>query len=87
MSVPVRKPSRLLFCALVLVGVYPLVTALGYVSQPFTIGWQIWQRNLIVVPVMVLTMVYGLIPAINAALARRTNQSREDSTREQGAQT
>jgi antibiotic biosynthesis monooxygenase (ABM) superfamily enzyme len=87
MSLPIRKPSRLLFCLLVFLGVYPLVTALGYVSQPFTLGWQIWQRNLIVVPVMVLTMVYGLIPAINAVLARRANRSREDSTREQGAQT
>jgi antibiotic biosynthesis monooxygenase (ABM) superfamily enzyme len=87
MSEPVRKPSRLLFCVLVFVGVYPLVTALGYLSQPFTLGWQIWQRNLIVVPVMVLTMVYGLIPAINAALARRAKRTREDSTRKQGAQT
>jgi antibiotic biosynthesis monooxygenase (ABM) superfamily enzyme len=87
MSLPIRKPSRLLFCVLVFVGVYPLVTALGYLSQPFTLGWQIWQRNLIVVPVMVLTMVYGLIPAINAVLARQATRRREDSTRKQGAQT
>jgi antibiotic biosynthesis monooxygenase (ABM) superfamily enzyme len=87
MSLPIRKPSRLLFCVLVFVGVYPLITALGYVSQPLTLGWQIWQRNLIVVPLMVLTMVYGLIPAINATLARRANRTRKDSTGENGVQT
>jgi antibiotic biosynthesis monooxygenase (ABM) superfamily enzyme len=87
MSLPISKPSRLLFCLLVFLGVYPLVTALGYVSQPFTLGWQIWQRNLIVVPVMVLTMVYGLIPAINAVLARRAKRAGADSTRENGVQT
>jgi antibiotic biosynthesis monooxygenase (ABM) superfamily enzyme len=81
MSVPVRKPSRLLFCALVLVGVYPLVTALGYASLPLTRGWEIWQRNLIVVPVMVLTMVYGLIPAINAVLARRAKRTQKSGVR------
>jgi antibiotic biosynthesis monooxygenase (ABM) superfamily enzyme len=74
MSSPTRKPSRLLFCFLVFIGVYPLVTLLGYAAQPLTLGWDIWQRNLIMVPVMVLTMVYGLIPAITAALARRDNK-------------
>jgi antibiotic biosynthesis monooxygenase (ABM) superfamily enzyme len=75
MSTFVRKPSRLLFSLLVFLGVYPLVTVLGYAAQQLTLGWDIWQRNLIVVPIMVLVMVYGLIPAINAALARRSTQS------------
>ena len=74
MSPIVRKPSRVLFCLLVFLGVYPLVTVLGYAAQHLTLGWEIWQRNLIVVPVMVLVMVYGLIPAINAALALRSTQ-------------
>jgi antibiotic biosynthesis monooxygenase (ABM) superfamily enzyme len=75
MSPIVRKPSRLLFCILVFLGVYPLVTVLGYAARHLTLGWEIWQRNLIVVPIMVLVMVYGLIPTINAALARRSRQS------------
>jgi antibiotic biosynthesis monooxygenase (ABM) superfamily enzyme len=75
MSTSVRKPSRLLFSLLVFLGVYPLVTVLGYAAQHLTLGWEIWQRNLIVVPIMVLVMVYGLIPAINTALARRSTLS------------
>lgn len=70
MSPARRKPSRIAFSALVFAGVYPLVTALSYASLPLTQHWQIWQRNLVVVPVMVLAMVFLLIPAINALLAR-----------------
>lgn len=65
-----RKPSRITFSLLAFLGVYPLVTALSYALQPFTLHWQMWQRNLLLVPVMVLTMVFVLIPAINALLSR-----------------
>ncbi len=55
-------PSRHRLALLVLVGVYPLITAIIYGVAPFTVGWEIWQRNLVVAPIMVAAMVYGMIP-------------------------
>ena len=57
-------PNRLRFSLLVLIGVYPLVTGISYAIGPFTGGWQIWQRGLLLAPIMVPVMVYGLIPFI-----------------------
>lgn len=57
-------PNRLRFSLLVLIGVYPLITAISYAVAPFTAGWQIWQRGLLVAPIMVPCMVYVLIPFI-----------------------
>lgn len=58
-------PNRQRFSLLVLIGVYPLVTGISYAIAPFTAGWQIWQRGLLIAPIMVPIMVYGLIPLIN----------------------
>ena len=57
-------PNRQRFAVLVLVGVYPLVTGISYAIAPFTAGWEIWQRGLLIAPIMVPVMVYGLIPFI-----------------------
>ena len=57
-------PNRQRFALLVLIGVYPLVTGISYAIAPFTAGWQIWQRGLLIAPIMVPMMVYGLIPFI-----------------------
>ena len=57
-------PNRLKFALLVLIGVYPLVTAISYAIAPLTMGWQFWQRGLLLAPIMVPAMVYGLIPFI-----------------------
>ena len=57
-------PSRHRFTLLVLVGVYPLITAISYATAPFTAGWEIWQRGLVLTPIMAPIMVYGLIPFI-----------------------
>lgn len=70
MSPPIRKSSRALFAVLVFLGVYPIVTLLSYAAQPVTAGWEIWQRNLVLVPAMVIAMVFVVIPAIHAALSR-----------------
>ena len=60
------RPARRAVTAalLTLIGVYPLITAIIYVVSPFTAGLEIWQRNLVVAPVMVAAMVYFMIPAI-----------------------
>ncbi|PWK63295.1 hypothetical protein [Aminobacter sp. AP02] len=56
--------SRPRFALMVLLGVYPLITALLYVIMPLTDGWSIWQRTLLIAPLMVTAMIWGLIPAV-----------------------
>lgn len=59
--------SRPRFALLVLIGVYPLITALLYLIFPLTDGWLIWQRTLVIAPLMVMIMIYGLIPGVQKA--------------------
>ena len=47
-----------------MIGVYPVITALLYLVVPLTEGWSIWQRTLVIAPIMVAIMIWGLIPAI-----------------------
>lgn len=70
MTTSARKPSRLRFALFVFVFVYPLVTALIYLLAPLTPDLAIWQRNLIMVPMIVVSMVYGIIPTIQRHFAR-----------------
>ncbi|MEX4008840.1 hypothetical protein [Neoaquamicrobium sediminum] len=56
--------SRPRFAVLVALGVYPLITGLLYLIFPLTDGWLLWQRTLLIVPIMVTTMVWGLIPGV-----------------------
>jgi antibiotic biosynthesis monooxygenase (ABM) superfamily enzyme len=65
--------SRPRVAFLVLLGVYPLVTGLLYLIFPLTEGWTIWQRTLILVPIVVTTMVWGLIPAVQKRFHRFIN--------------
>ena len=57
--------SRPRFAFLVMLGVYPLITALLYLVFPLTDGWTIWQRTLVIVPAMVAAMIWGLIPGVH----------------------
>ncbi|MER8382405.1 MULTISPECIES: hypothetical protein [unclassified Mesorhizobium] len=59
--------SRLRFALLVLLGVYPLITAILYMVFPLTKEWQIWQRTLVIAPLMVSIMIWGLIPGVQRA--------------------
>ena len=56
--------SRPRFALLVLAGVYPLITALLYLVLPLLDGWPIWQETLVIAPIMVTIMVWGLIPTV-----------------------
>lgn len=56
--------SRPRFALLVALGVYPLITCLLYLVFPLTEGWTLWQRTLVIVPMMVVLMVWGVIPAV-----------------------
>ena len=56
--------ARARLAGLVLIGVYPLITAIIYAVAPFTEGWPIWERNFVVAPLMVVAMIYFVIPTI-----------------------
>lgn len=63
MSNPVLTRLRL---AVVMVAfVYPVVTVYLVVLVPLTLDWAMWQRTLILVPMMVGTIVFGVSPLIN----------------------
>lgn len=55
---------------IVFIAVYPLVTALIYIIFPLTEGWQAWQRTLVLVPLVVISLVYVVIPTIQARFGR-----------------
>nr|WP_319391378.1 hypothetical protein [uncultured Cohaesibacter sp.] len=59
-----RKPSRARFALMILLFVYPLVTVLLYGIAAVTPDWQLWQRAMIMVPIVVVSMVYLIIPLI-----------------------
>ncbi len=56
--------SRPRFAILVLIGVYPVITAILNVILPLTGGWTIWQRTLLIAPLMVAIMIWGVIPVV-----------------------
>lgn len=70
------KPGRLTFCFLVFGAVYPLVTGLAYLMQATAHDWEIWQRHLVVVPIIVLAMVFVIIPLIQRVLVRVSDRTR-----------
>lgn len=60
-----RAPSRHRLALILIVAVYPVITSVLYLLGPFTDGWSVWQRTIVIAPVMVGVMVYGLIPFIH----------------------
>lgn len=66
-AAPDARPvlSRPRFALAVFAGVYPLVTLLLYAIVPLTAGWALWQQTLLLVPIIVVMMVWGLIPFLH----------------------
>jgi len=63
-----RKPSKVRFALLVFCGVYPLVTlGLGLLG-PLTANWPLPLKTLVLVPIIVVSMVWGIIPFIQTRL-------------------
>jgi antibiotic biosynthesis monooxygenase (ABM) superfamily enzyme len=56
--------ARARLAGLVLIAVYPLITAIIYAVAPFTEDWEIWARNFVIAPMMVIAMIYFVIPTI-----------------------
>ena len=66
MTQAATRLSRTRFALLVALGVYPLITLLLYTVFPLTDGWSLWQRmTLLIVPVIVSAIIWGLIPAVH----------------------
>jgi len=63
-------PNRHKLALLVLVAVYPLITLVLSVLGPLTTPWQVWQRTLVLAPIMVLLLVYFVIPFITKRFRR-----------------
>ncbi|MDO5706878.1 MAG: hypothetical protein Q4G49_17635 [Paracoccus sp. (in: a-proteobacteria)] len=68
MSRPARQPSRQRLAVLVFLFVYPLVTAVMMVLTPLTVGWPIPLRTLVLVPLVVASMIWIIIPFIHRRL-------------------
>jgi antibiotic biosynthesis monooxygenase (ABM) superfamily enzyme len=62
--------ARTRMALLVLVAVYPVITGIIYLVAPFTEGWPVWERNVVVAPLMVVAMVYFIIPTIQSRFGR-----------------
>lgn len=62
-------PSKHRLALLMLLVIYPFVTGILYVLMPLTEGWPIWARTALLAPIMVLSIVYGIAPAIHRHFA------------------
>lgn len=58
--------ARLRMTLLMTFAVYPLVTLYLYILMPLTDGWTIWQRSLILVPMMTSSIVLAVVPLITS---------------------
>ena len=56
--------ARLRMALVMTVFVYPVVTLYLYILMPLTMGWEMWQRSLVLVPMMATTIVMLVVPFI-----------------------
>jgi antibiotic biosynthesis monooxygenase (ABM) superfamily enzyme len=62
--------SRLRLAFVLALGVYPVVTFYLYLLAPLSAGWSLWQRTLVLVPLMVVTIVFAVTPLVNRLFGR-----------------
>ena len=67
-SVARAAPSRPRLAGFVFLFVYPLVTGLLYLILPLMQGQPLYVTTLVVVPIVVVSMVWGIIPFITTRL-------------------
>ena len=64
-TVPARvNPSKARLALVMILAVYPLITVLLYILAPLTEGWAVWHRTILIAPIMVLSIVFVVSPAI-----------------------
>jgi antibiotic biosynthesis monooxygenase (ABM) superfamily enzyme len=57
-------PIRWRLALLTLIAVYPVITVYLYALLPMTDGWETWQRTLVLAPLMIVSIVYGIAPLL-----------------------
>lgn len=62
------NPSKVRLALVMLIAVYPLITALLYIVLPLTEGWSTWARTLVLAPLMVGSIVSFIAPRIQRHL-------------------
>jgi len=60
----INLTPRLRLAVLMTLAVYPIVTLYLYILAAVSQDWTVWQRTLVLVPVMVATIVFFLTPLI-----------------------
>ncbi|MBK1795345.1 hypothetical protein JHL21_12645 [Devosia sp. WQ 349] len=63
-------PARVRLALLLTIAVYPLVTLGLYALGPLTQTWELWQRTLILVPVVSSSLAILISPFINRRFAK-----------------
>jgi antibiotic biosynthesis monooxygenase (ABM) superfamily enzyme len=58
-------PSRARMVLLMTVAVYPVVVAYSALVSALTPGWEFWQRSFLIVPLIVTTIVFFIMPFIS----------------------
>lgn len=58
------NPSKARLSLVMILAVYPLITTLLYILAPLTEGWAVWHRTILIAPIMVLSIVFVVAPAI-----------------------
>lgn len=61
---PVRRISKPRLALAMLLPVYPFITVLLYILAPLTADWTIWQRTLLIAPIMVTSIVFVIAPLV-----------------------
>ena len=64
-----RKLSKSRLALAMLLPVYPLITGLLYVLMPLTENWAIWERTLVITPIMVVSIVFVVAPMVQRHMA------------------
>lgn len=81
----IPRPSKLRLATIMLIAVYPLITAILYIVLPLTNGWPTWARTLLIAPVMVASITYIIAPLIQRHLgwfiARMPRPVRQERSR------
>jgi antibiotic biosynthesis monooxygenase (ABM) superfamily enzyme len=63
------QPKRYKLAVLVWIGLYPLLTALSYLTAPLLVDFPIPVRTLVLSLILVPIMIFVLIPSINKYFA------------------
>jgi antibiotic biosynthesis monooxygenase (ABM) superfamily enzyme len=67
---PTNFATRLRMASILAIAVYPVVTLYLYALMPLSNGWTLWQRSLVLVPVMVATIVFVIHPLVLRVFGR-----------------